>query len=450
MSIFGCHHRRMAQHVPDDYLTFAERGWRWVLDQVRWDDGPWIPWHGTVLRPDEPPGDRDGMHSGIGGLAHALAEIRLLRPWTVEEHDLADGIADRVRRVIPAEEDCSLFDGLVAHLGVLTALDAPGATTAVTRLMAVARPEGWQLPAGDDGRIGAAACSNDLTLGTAGVLLGALWGMRHAVTGSHELADHAARVLMVEAEQEEVGLTWRMVPPRHFHGPLGEMPNLSHGVAGVATALALAGRDLGRPDLLAAAVAGAEHLVSLADSVGPAFTVPRTIRAVPREDDGPTYGWCHGSAGTSLLFLALRRAGVNDVVGRSPLAWHRGCLHAVRHSGLPARLHPGFWDNDGRCYGTAGVGDIFLDNWQRTGRPEHLHFAVQLADTLLERAAPAPRTYWQFIEHQADEPLLPPGVGWMQGAAGIATYLFRVARVLRDGDAADAVARMDNWWALQP
>jgi hypothetical protein len=36
----------------------------------------------------------------------------------------------------------------------------------------------------------------------------------------------------------------------------------------------------------------------------------------------------------------------------------------------------------------------------------------------------------------------------MQGAAGIAAYLFRLARVLEQGRDADAVARMDTWWAL--
>lgn len=441
----------MSSRTAEDYLAHAERGWRWVLDQVRWDDGPWIPGHGMVEGTDGPPWDRDGVHSGIGGLAYVLAEIRLRRPWTAEEQDLADGISDRIRGAIGREEDCSFFDGLVAYLGVLTALDAPGASTAVTRLLAVAGPEGWPLRASEDQRIDRAACSNDLTLGTAGVLLGALWGLRHAFAGSQELADHAAGVLLVEAEPEEVGLTWRMVPPRYFHGPQAEMPGLSHGVAGVATALALAGRELGRPDLLAAAVTGAEHLIWLAHSVDPGFTVPRTIRAVPRDDDGPTYGWCHGSAGTSLLFLALHRAGAVEIAGQAPLAWHRRCLCAVRHSGLPARLHPGFWDNDGRCCGTAGVGDVFLDNWQRTGDHDDLGFAAQLADSLLERAVHhGPHTYWQFVEHRSAQPLLPPGVGWMQGTAGIAAFLFRVSRVLAHGAGADAVARMDNWLAVEP
>jgi hypothetical protein len=36
----------------------------------------------------------------------------------------------------------------------------------------------------------------------------------------------------------------------------------------------------------------------------------------------------------------------------------------------------------------------------------------------------------------------------MQGAAGISAYLFRIARVLEQGPAAQSVARMDTWWAL--
>ena len=58
----------------------ADAAWRWVLDQVRWQDGPWIP--GSVAIPDvtDAPWDRDGMHSGVGGLAHVLAEIRAARP----------------------------------------------------------------------------------------------------------------------------------------------------------------------------------------------------------------------------------------------------------------------------------------------------------------------------------------------------------------------------------
>jgi lantibiotic modifying enzyme len=243
-----------------------------------------------------------------------------------------------------------------------------------------------------------------------------------------------------------------MVPPRFCReGGGAQMPNLSHGVAGIAAALALAGAELDRPDLTDAARSGAEHLVSLGDPDGEGFVVPRYLPRDFNDQDEVTYTWCHGGTGTSLLFLALDRAGVSEVAGQAPLSWHRRFLHSVRTSGLPARLHPGFWDNDGRCCGTAGVGDVFLDSWQRAGDDDDREFALLLADTLVDRAVrEGDHACWRFVEHHAAEPLLPPGVGWMQGAAGIAAFLFRAGRVEDDRVDSSAVPRMDTWWALPP
>lgn len=118
-------------------------------------------------------------------------------------------------------------------------------------------------------------------------------------------------------------------------------------------------------------------------------------------------------------------------------------------SGVPQRREPGAWDNDGRCCGTAGVGDAALDSWQRHGDEADLALARACGDALVERAVlDGPHAWWRFVEHRAPDPLLPPGVGWMQGAAGIAAYLARLARVLREGREAPAVARLDSWWAL--
>jgi hypothetical protein len=75
----------------------------------------------------------------------------------------------------------------------------------------------------------------------------------------------------------------------------------------------------------------------------------------------------------------------------------------------------------------------------------------ELLATLVERAVlDGPHAYWRFIEHRAAEPLLAPGVGWMQGAAGIAAFLCHAARVARGGPDAVAVPRMDTWWAIPP
>lgn len=441
---------------PASYRRVAEAAWQWVLDQVRWDDGPWVPTEPGSTAEVGPGWDRDGLHSGIAGLALVLAEIRLARSWSTEERVLAEGIADRLRRVVPGMTDCTFFDGLVAVLGALVSLEADGVRPAVTRLAELAEPDGWpQTVLGAPGYLPGTRI-NDLTLGTAGVLLGSIWACRHGVADAEDVAARAVETLLAEAEPEPAGTGWPMVPTRfRTEGPGTQMPNLSHGVAGIATALALAGVELGRSDATAAAVSGAEHLVSLGARRGAGFVVPRYLAPGPRQpqvdDRDVSYGWCHGASGTSVLFLALDRAGVPDVAGEHPLVWHRRCLHSVRSSGVPARLHPGFWDNDGRCCGTAGVGEVFLDSWQRTGLEEDLDFALRLADTLVERAVvDGEHAYWRFIDADAVDPLLPPGVGWMQGAAGIAAYLFRVGRVSEQGRATSAVARMDTWWALPP
>jgi hypothetical protein len=431
------------------YRDVAESAWRWVLDQVRWDDGPWIPT--SVAGPELPeiPEDRDGSHSGIGGLAHVLAEIKLYRAWTAEEQTLADGIGERLRAGIPTKTDISYFDGLVSDIGVFTALETSGVAEVVERLQELAEPEGWPQAYAVPPRHLPGARLSDVTLGTASVLLGALWARKHGVEAAGALGEQAIDRLLAEAEEEPTGLNWRFVPKRFLTDQVSEMPNLSHGLAGIAATLAIAGAELDRPELVTAARRGAEHLVTLNVSDEHGFVVPRMVPVKEDSDHDPvTYNWCHGPAGTSLLFAALSHADVESVAGEAPIAWRRRCLHSVRTSGLPERLHPGFWDNDGRCCGTTGVADVLLDSWQATGDQADLDFALRLADTLVARVVrDGAYSYWQFIEHRNDEPLLPPGVGWMQGAAGIAAYLFRAARVVEQGREAAVVPRMDTWWA---
>jgi hypothetical protein len=418
------------------YRGTAEDAWRWVLDQVCHDDsGVWIP---EFPGGDLGVGHREGMYAGVGGLAHVLAEIRLSREWTAREQELADAVVARVRAGIGVTTDATFFNGLVSAISVLTTLGAPGAGAAVARLLELSTPDGWPQEFLEPPRYLPGARVHDVAVGTAGVLLGAVWARRHDVEGAAELARTAAEVLLAEREQAEVGANWRWVPER-FTTNDWHSPNFSHGVAGVAAAFAVAGAEFGRPDLVEAAAEGAEHLVALADTGDGGF---RVRRRVPVEDADPfSYGWCHGPTGTSLLWPALRHAGIAEVAGVDVAEWHRRCLHSILVSGLPERKYPGFWDNDGRCCGTAGVGDMLLDSGQ------HTDFAFRLADVVVERAIPdGSGVCWRFTEHRDDDPLLPPGIGWMQGAAGIAGFLFHADRV-EQGDTR-SVPRMDTWWSL--
>ena len=428
--------------APADYADVAEASWRWVLGQVR--SGTGGLWLGEHPDQAEPTDGSYGMHSGVGGLAHALAEIGLTRDLTSDEQRLAAGIAQTLVERIAATTEYDFFDGLTSTVGILLALDAPGADLAIARLRELATPDGWPAAWLEPRAVAEGRC-NDATLGTAGVLLGAIWALRHSVSGAAELADDAVNVLL--AERESNGY-WPFLPLRFLRQPDLRMPNWSHGQAGIVAALAAAGITLDRPDLLEVATRGAENLLELGDTGDGGLRLPHYVPDRTSTDTF-TYSWCHGPTGTSLLFTALDRAGAAMVGGRTPLEWERACLHSLRVSGIPVRLRPGFWDNDGRCCGTAGVGDVVLSAWQRDGHDEDLDFAITLGNALLERAVRDENAaYWRFLEHRNADPLLPPGPGWMQGAAGIAVYLLRLARVLDQGRDAAAVARMEMWWAV--
>ncbi|MEP7089160.1 MAG: lanthionine synthetase LanC family protein [Nocardioidaceae bacterium] len=432
---------------PWTYLELAERAWAWVLTQVReGDDGLWLGEHPGQTEPGEFP---YGMHSGVGGLAYAMEEIRLTRPLTAAELALGEGIRETLVRRIPDETAYDYFDGLTSTIGVLTALHARGAEPAVARLRELATPDGWPAPWIGPPRAMPAGRCNDATLGTAGVLLGALWAVRHDVPDAARLAAEAVDILSAEREPRDAGAYWPFIPLRFLlTGDDVQMPNWSHGQAGIAAALTAAGMVLDRSDLLGLASSGAEHLLTLADTSDGGLRLPHRIPGLP-DLDTFTYSWCHGPTGTSLLFAALDRAGVPVVGGATPAALELACLDSLRVSGIPSRVYPGFWDNDGRCCGTAGAGDVVLSSWQRHGRDDDLAFAVILGDALVDRAVDdSAHAFWRFVEHRNTEPLLPPGPGWMQGAAGIAAYLFRLGRVLEQGRGAEAVARMDTWWAV--
>ncbi|MEU8713481.1 lanthionine synthetase LanC family protein [Streptomyces sp. NPDC048663] len=427
------------------YRELGEAAWTWVLGQVREDAGPWLP--ETV--PEEDPGeqapgeDRDSLYAGIAGLAPVLAEIARHRPPDAREQALAVGIVDRLSARAPVETEPSLYLGLAGHATALRLL-APGSeATALRRLAALAAPEGWRtttafVPDSD-------APLTDIVMGVAGVVMTAVWaGGPYA----EELATTGGEALLRMADRTGAGLDWGISP-----GSESRCPNYSHGAAGVGAALAVAGAALRREDFVAAAVDAARHVLSVGSLADGGFVVPHTIPPSKREVEPVTYTWCHGPAGTSHLFTALAHAGVPDVAGHAVGDLRRRCLASTLASGIPERLRPGFWDNDGRCCGTAGVGDVLLDAAQDVaGTPEAeplARAAVRMGDALVERAVrDAAGARWRFVEYRAEDPLLPPGTSWMQGAAGVAAFLLRLARYLDTGPDAPVVSRPDQWWAV--
>lgn len=432
----------------DGYRELGEAAWSWVLDQIREDDGPWLP--ETVAEgpadggPDPVPAkDRDSLYGGIAGLAPVLAEIARHREPTDRERSLATGIVTRLSAAARTRTEPSLYDGLAGDVTALRLL-APGAeSVAMRRLAELAAPDGWRTTV--EFEADSDAPLNDIIMGTAGVVLTAVWaGGEHA----ESIATTGCEALLRVAHRTEAGLDWGIGATTEWRAP-----NYSHGTAGVASALAVAGAALGREDFVEAAVQGARHVLSVGSLDDDGFVVPHTIPPSKREVEPVTYTWCHGPAGTSHLFSALAHAGVTEVSGLDVGELRQRCLTSILTSGLPERLRPGFWDNDGRCCGTAGVGDVLLDAAQDsadTGTAKVLVRAARvMGDALVERSVrDGAGARWRFVEYRQESPLLPPGTAWMQGAAGIAAYLFRLARFLDTGPEAGVVDRPDQWWAV--
>jgi hypothetical protein len=430
--------------VDEVYRELGEAAWAWVLGQIREDDGPWMP---EVVAGDGPPAapgaDRDSVYAGIGGLAPVLAEIGQYRALTGAEKALVTGIVARLGAMVPARTESSLYVGLAGDVTALKLL-APGSEqAAMARLAALMTPMGWHTTL--EIEPGSTAPVTELIQGSAGVVLAAIWaGGEHA----DGIAATGGQALLAVADEAEGGLDWGIVP-----GARSRAPNYSHGTAGVATALAVAGAALGRADFVAAARQGAEHLLAIGSLDEDGFIIPHTLPYSTRDVEPVTYNWCHGPAGTSQLFVALAAAGVHEAGGFGVASLRQRCLNSILASGVPARLRPGFWDNDGRCCGTAGVGDVLLDAAQDCGDLARAGLLLQrartMADALVERAIrDQAGAHWRFTEHRQDPSLLPPGTSWMQGAAGIAAFLLRLARVMDHGLTAPVVDRPDQWWAV--
>jgi hypothetical protein len=337
--------------TADGYRRLGETAWRWVRSQLREDDGPWLPESVPDGSEPTPSADRDSLYAGIAGLAPVLAEIAQRRALNELEQDLADRIVARLAAAAAGRSEPSLYGGLAGDATGLRLL-APGReAVALDRLVALMTPAGWLSTLDTGPRPGVPA--TDIIAGTAGIVLTAVWaGGVHA----DAIATTGGEALLADAERTEAGLDWGSVP-----GASSRCPNYSHGTAGVATALAVAGTVLGRSDFVDAAVLGAKHLVEIGFLDDGGFIVPHTIPPARQEVEPVTYTWCHGPAGTSHLFAALSYAGVTEVAGYGVTELRARCLHSILTSGVPQRLRPGFWDNDGRCCGTAGVGDVLLD-----------------------------------------------------------------------------------------
>ncbi len=262
------------------------------------------------------------------------------------------------------------------------------------------------------------------------------WWLAHAAAWG--LRERAGRVDL----NGDIGLKWMMSPtfPR-------EMPNYSHGTAGICDFLLELHKEAQRRDALPVpdgelgtvydgqlgdwAKYGARYLASLDAAHGAQGLLPHHF---PDGEELFYLGWCHGPAGTCQLANRL-----GEMEGQA--AWQeysklatdelvRAALHASRADG--------FWNNVGICCGSAGVGSFLVDQSIRYNNDEYLAEAHRIAKDILSRGTVGetedgrPTLCWTQAEHRVRPEFLQTQTGLMQGAAGVGLFLIQLEMIHRD------------------
>ncbi len=395
------------------YLAAAEATGRWLTGAaLRTPEGrSWPVWPG--ISDDVDP----GFYHGGAGVTWFLTELASTTGSARLVAAARDAALFTART--PHEGRFGLFSGLagstlaVAHAAAVLD-DARLRTTGrdlLAELTAAAQQagSGVEWPAFADGR----GPWQELYHGTAGIALVL------ARLDRPELAAAAGRRLSDLAIPAAVGCWWRSRPQDGKPAP-----NIAHGTAGIAYALATLAGQADDQVFTGRALDGAAYLLSIARIAGGTCAVHH------HEVDGTqqyTLGWCSGPPGLACLFLRLQ-----ELTGDAAwLTWTRRAALTVTGSGIPARLYPGFWDNVGQCCGSAGVAGFFLGLHSVTGERADLDFATTVLDDMLDRAvSDEAGMRWHNVEHTADPPELPAATGWMQGAAGVGAALLLGYRVL--------------------
>ena len=265
--------------------------------------------------------------------------------------------------------------------------------------------------------------STDIISGGSGTGLFLLWAARELdVPSARDLAARAGRRIIALGQSRGSGQLGWMLDATY---PL-ELPNFSHGAAGVAYFLATLYRDTHDRAFLDAALAGARYLTSISDTQGDGCLVLH---------DGANpkmyyLGWCHGPPGTARLYYRLFQ------VTRDPawMAWTRRAAEGAVAAGAPERVViPGDWNNVSVCCGVAGQARFFLSMYRLTKEPRYFDLATRATAMLLARATTdAAGSRWIQAENRKQPDQVMAQTGLMQGASGIGLWLLHAA-AFRDG-----------------
>jgi hypothetical protein len=272
----------------------------------------------------------------------------------------------------------------------------------------------------------------DLSVGAAGagVTLLSLAESSMCTEDQRTLYVHEARLtgerLLQVGESTDDGIRWGLMADMPF--PF-TAPNFAHGGAGVGYFLALLSEATSDRRFLEAALRAGDYVVSKMTPVGDGCLVCHT-----EEQQPPRFylGACHGPAGTGRLFSLLGR-----LTGDDRWAHHiTSMVSGVLALGAPEERSWGWWKNHSRCCGDAGLGDaaLLLASTSRGQLNKSLMLLADRCAVVLEAESTVSQggRSWLQAEHRTRPDFLQIQPGYMQGAAGIGSFLIHLATASSD------------------
>jgi lantibiotic modifying enzyme len=388
-----------------------------------------------------PDGSGTGRHTLYHGSAGVvLFYLELHRATGERGHlDVAIRGGDQLIAALDGAEDASIaiYSGLPGYFFVLNELaKASGearfrdlAASLVRQMAERSQPLGsgigWiePIPFSDITGITGERELLDLSIGAAGAGLGFLYAHRQALDPrALEWARQTADRLIEMSVDGDGGPNWLMMADMPF--PF-DAPNFAHGAAGVGYFLADLHRATGEQRYLDVAIAAAGYIEAHTAESGSGHLVCHTD-----QNPGLYYlGVCHGPPGTGRLMFLL-----HEITGEDRwLEWLTANMRGLLATGAPEQRSDGLWNNYGQCCGDAGIGDYALFLHRATGNPAYLDVARRTAAVVLEASTvDEGKRSWSQAEHRSRPDFVESQTGYMQGAAGIGSFLLHLATVNHD------------------
>ncbi len=264
----------------------------------------------------------------------------------------------------------------------------------------------------------------DFSVGSAGT--GLIYIYAHRFGFGDAPLDRAIQIadrLLEVGEKTEQGTKWLMMVDMAF--PF-TAPNFAHGSAGVGYFFADLYKETKDQRYLDAAISAAEYVMAKTYEQDKGFLVCHTEEEQPAR----TFylGVCHGPAGTGRLMYLLAML----TEDRKYFSWLEDNFLGLESTGAPETRSRGLWQNHGQCCGDAGIGDYALYLYHETDNPHYLDFAQRVANHMIEHGDTTDGLSWQQAEHRSNPEFLERQTGYMQGAAGIGSFLVHLGTTLEN------------------